>query len=187
MRVLGIAGYSGSGKTTLLVRLLPALRAHGLVVATVKHTHHRFDPWPEGHPAAAWRAAGAREVLWTDPRTRLLQHELRDENEPPFEALYGLIGPVDLLLIEGYKFSTLEKIEVHRRETGAPLLAAHDPLVIAMATDAGHRPTALPGGRDLPIFSVDDVTAIAAFIAARGRAATATPEVKAARHAAIER
>lgn len=187
MRVLGIAGYSGSGKTTLLVRLLPALRAHGLVVATVKHTHHRFDPWPEGHHAAAWRAAGAREILWTDPRSRLLHHELRNEAEPPIETLHSLIGPADLLLIEGYKFSTLEKIEVHRRETGAPLLAANDPLVIALATDAGHRPLALPAGRDLPIFSVDDVAALAAFIAARGRAATVTPDVRVTLHAAIER
>lgn len=187
MRVLGIAGYSGSGKTTLLVRLLPALRAHGLVVATAKHAHHGFDPLPDDHPAADWRAAGAREILWTDPRSRLLQHELRDEPEPPLEALYGLIGPVDLLLVEGYKFSAHEKIEVHRRATKAPLLAPNDPLVIALATDGGHRPDALPAGRDLPIFSVDDVAQIAAFIAARGHATAATPEARVARHATIER
>jgi molybdopterin-guanine dinucleotide biosynthesis protein B len=172
MRRLGIAGYSGSGKTTLIVRLLPLLRARGLEVATAKHAHHGFDPLPDGHPAAAWRAAGAREVLWDDPGSALHLHELRGENEPPLEALLPLIAPVDLLLIEGYKFGPHEKIEVFRSASREPPLATLDPRVVALVTDGG-RPATLPAGRDLPIYSLNDVDAIAAFIVERcGRGRT---------------
>ncbi|TMG92311.1 MAG: molybdopterin-guanine dinucleotide biosynthesis protein MobB, partial [Betaproteobacteria bacterium] len=43
MRAFGFAGWSGSGKTTLVERLIPQLRAKGLVVSLVKHAHHEFD------------------------------------------------------------------------------------------------------------------------------------------------
>jgi len=40
MHVVAIVGHQGSGKTTLIERLIPALKARGLRVSTVKHTHH---------------------------------------------------------------------------------------------------------------------------------------------------
>ncbi len=39
MKVFGVAGRSGMGKTTLLERLIPALRARGLRVSLIKHSH----------------------------------------------------------------------------------------------------------------------------------------------------
>lgn len=186
MRVLGIAGYSGSGKTTLLVRLVPLLRAHGLTVATAKHAHHGFDPLPENHPAASWRAAGAREIVWSDPRSRLLLHELKGAPEPALEELYRHIGRVDLLLIEGYKFGAHEKIEVYRRDNGSPPLAARDPRVIALATD-DERAAGLLAERRLPIFAINDVRGIAAFIARRCHPDPDTTEPELAGHATAER
>ena len=67
MQRFGITGLSDSGKTTLVCRLLPRLRERGLRVATVKHAHHGFDLLPEGHPAHAWRAAGARDIVLAVP------------------------------------------------------------------------------------------------------------------------
>jgi molybdopterin-guanine dinucleotide biosynthesis protein B len=170
VRVLGIAGYSGSGKTTLIVRLLPLLRGAGLEVATLKHAHHRFDVLPEAHASQAWRAAGARELLLDNGRTTLLLHELRGAPEPPLEAVLSKLAPVDLLLIEGYKFGPHPKLEVYRVENDTPLLAASDRQVIALATDCG-RPSGLPVARRLPIFSLDDVPGLAAFISAFARGA----------------
>jgi len=63
VRRFGVTGLSDSGKTTLVCRLLPRLRARGLRVATVKHAHHGFDLLPAGHPAHAWRAAGAKDIV----------------------------------------------------------------------------------------------------------------------------
>jgi molybdopterin-guanine dinucleotide biosynthesis protein B len=165
MRVLGIAGFSGSGKTTLVIRLLPHLAAGGLEVATLKHVHHDFDPLPSGHASQDWRAAGAREIVLAGPKRRMLLHELRGEPEPAIETVLPLLSPVDLLLIEGYKFGPHDKLEVFRRDNGSPLLAASDPRVIALMTDCG-RPGGLPPERDLPIFAIDDVATIAGFIAA---------------------
>ena len=64
MKVLGIVGRKDSGKTHLVVRLVGELRARGLVVSTVKHTHHHdieFDV--PGKDSWRHRQAGASEVL----------------------------------------------------------------------------------------------------------------------------
>lgn len=163
MRVLGIAGYSGSGKTTLVTRILPLLKTRGLEVATLKHAHHSFDPLPDGHHAAQWRAAGAREIMLVNAKRQLLVHELRGDPEPPMDAMLARLSPVDLVLIEGYKSGTHDKIEVYRQANHSPLLAASDARVIALATDCG-RPDGLPPERALPIFDLNDSAAIAAFV-----------------------
>ena len=43
MRVFGIAGHSGMGKTTLLEYILPELKARGLTVSLIKHSHKDLD------------------------------------------------------------------------------------------------------------------------------------------------
>ncbi len=164
MRILGIAGFSGSGKTTLLTGILPLLTARGLEVATLKHAHHGFDPLPVNHASQDWRIAGAREIVLAAPERYLLLHELRGEPEPAFEAVLPLLSPIDLLLIEGYKFAEHDKIEVFRHDKGAPLLAATDGRVIALVTDCG-RPAGLPAARAIPIFEIDDIVSIARFVA----------------------
>ena len=67
-----------------------------------------------------------------------------------------------MALVEGYKSAPIAKIEVRRRAspTQEPL-AAHDDHVIAVVAD--HVTDA--GG--LPLFDLDDVEGIAAFIAGR--------------------
>ena len=52
--VFGIAGRSGSGKTTLIEAMLPPLRARGLAVSVIKHSHHDFEMEPPGRTARAF-------------------------------------------------------------------------------------------------------------------------------------
>jgi molybdopterin-guanine dinucleotide biosynthesis protein B len=165
MHIFGIAGWSGSGKTTLLRRLLPELTRRGLEVATMKYTHHRFDLFPPDHEVTAWRDAGAHEVLYVSDRRWALLHELEGEAEPPLEALYEQFSGVDLLLIEGFKRHAHAKLEVHRSETGQPLLAAEDDWVVAVASDSG-RPASLPPNRDIMVLDLNDIPAIADFVVA---------------------
>jgi molybdopterin-guanine dinucleotide biosynthesis adapter protein len=158
MQVFGLAGWSGSGKTTLLVRLLPVLIARGLTVSTVKHAHHAFDIDQPGKDSRRHREAGASEVMAASANRWALMHEHRGAAEPPLAALLQHMSPVDLVLVEGFKGETHAKLEVHRTVMGKPLLCKDDPSIVALASDA---PLA---GLAIPVFALDDVSAIAAFI-----------------------
>ena len=163
MQRFGVTGLSDSGKTTLVCRLLPRLRSRGLRVATVKHAHHGFDLLPKGHPAQAWRAAGARDIVLAAPDRFAHLRETGDDGEPPLDRLLARMEPVDLVLIEGYKRGGHDKIEVRRGAGKAPLLAAADPTVVAIASDRPV-PAAASLGRAVPVFDIDDVAAIASFV-----------------------
>jgi molybdopterin-guanine dinucleotide biosynthesis protein B len=160
MKIFGLAGWSGSGKTTLMIRLIPALVARGLSGSTIKHAHSGFDVDQPGKDSYAHRAAGAREVLVSSAARFALMHELRGAPEPSVEDLVARMSPVDLLLIEGFKHHAHDKLEVHRPAVGKPLLAPADPRVVAVASDSR-----LEGLR-VPVLPIDDVAAIAAFVAA---------------------
>jgi molybdopterin-guanine dinucleotide biosynthesis protein B len=136
LKLLGIAGYSGSGKTTLLEKVIPLLKQHGLRISVIKHAHHDFDIDRPGKDSFRHREAGANEVMIASGHRWALMHELRQETEPSFEELCVRLSPCDLVLIEGYKFSPIPKLEVHRKETGHPLLHPKDPYIIAVATDS---------------------------------------------------
>lgn len=160
MRIFGIAGWSGSGKTTLIAKLIPEFTARGLQVSTIKHSSHVFEIDKPGKDSHTHRLAGAREVLVSSARRWALIHENRDGPEAELDDLIARMTPVDLLLIEGFKSYPHAKIEVYREANGKPLLAASDPRIVAVASDV-----ALPSLR-VPRFDIDDVSAIAAFIAA---------------------
>ena len=157
MRVIGLAGWSGAGKTTLICKLLPALRARGLAVSTVKHAHHDFDIDRPGKDSFLHREAGAREVLVASGRRWALMHELRDEAEPDLAVLLGKLGACDLVLVEGFKRDRHVKLEVHRAGNAKPFLFPDDRDIVALASDAPPPPfVASP-----PCLPLDDVEAIA--------------------------
>jgi molybdopterin-guanine dinucleotide biosynthesis protein MobB len=158
MKVFGIVGWKNSGKTTLLVRLIEHLTAAGHRVSTVKHAHHAVDLDQPGKDSWRHREAGATEVVLATARRWAVIHELRDEPEPPLEALLDRLSAVDLVLVEGFKRFPHPKIEVHRRERGTPLLAREDPTIAAVASDEPFPDLGLPQ------FALDDVPGIARFI-----------------------
>ncbi|HEX5046761.1 MAG TPA: molybdopterin-guanine dinucleotide biosynthesis protein B [Gammaproteobacteria bacterium] len=164
MRVIGLAGWSGSGKTTLLVKLLPALRARGRTVSTLKHAHHAFDIDTPGKDSHNHRLAGASEVLVSSARRWALMHELRGEREPTLAELVPRFSPVDLVIVEGFKAETHAKLEVHRAAVGKPLLHPNDPHIVALASDVR------PPGVALPFADLDDVEAIADLVDELARA-----------------
>jgi molybdopterin-guanine dinucleotide biosynthesis protein B len=156
--VIGLAGWSGSGKTTLLTKLIPVLIARGYSVSTVKHAHHEFDVDKPGKDSHSHRLAGAREVLVSSARRWALMHELRGEAEPTLRELVAHLGPVDFVIVEGFKTERHSKIEVHRSEVGKPLLYPDDPNIFAIASDAP------PKGTRLPTANLDDIEAIANLV-----------------------
>jgi molybdopterin-guanine dinucleotide biosynthesis adapter protein len=158
VRVIGLAGWSGSGKTTLLKKLLPVLISRGRSVSTVKHAHHEFDVDKPGKDSYEHRLAGAREVLISSARRWALMHELRTEAEPTLAELVSRLGPVDLVIVEGFKAERHAKLEVHRDAVGKPWLYPTDPNIVAIASDAP------PKGTHLPAADLDDIEGIANLV-----------------------
>ena len=117
MRIFGFAGWSGSGKTTLIEQLIPRFVGHGLTVSLIKHAHHTFDVDHPGKDSYRHRNAGAAEILVTSSRRWVLMHELRGSHEPSFDEQVKRISPCDLLLVEGFKFAPIPKLEVWRQES----------------------------------------------------------------------
>ena len=157
-KVLGIAGPSGSGKTTLIEKVVPILVATGLRVSTVKHVHHEVEIDVPGKDSYEHRAAGAREVMISSTYRWALMHELKGDNEPSLSDLISRMSPVDLLLVEGFKWEAHPKLEVHRPSVGKPLLQPGDRHIVAVASD-----TKLEG-LGVPQLDLSDVAAIADFI-----------------------
>ena len=164
MKTFGFAGWSGSGKTTLIERLIPRFVKRGLRVSLVKHAHHTFDVDQPGKDSHRHRVAGATEVLVTSSRRWVLIHELRGEHEPPFEEQLKHLAPCDLLIVEGFKYAPIPKIEVWRARTGEPLLHPNDPHIVAIATDAQIE-------TPFPVLDLNNADAVAAFMSAHLRLA----------------
>jgi len=87
-------------------------------------------------------------------------HEVVDAPEPELAELLAKLAPVDLVLVEGFKQHGHAKIEVHRAETGATVIAENDATIRAMASDISHR------ALDIPSFDLNDTGTIADFILA---------------------
>ena len=158
-RVFGITGWKNSGKTTLTERLVAELTQRGWTVSTVKHAHHAFDIDREGTDSFRHRRAGAREVAIVSGRRWALMHELREEAEPPLDAILARLAPCDLVLVEGYKREGHRKIETRRLEgRSRDPLSANDPSIVAIASDYA------VDDEKVPAFDLDDVAGIADFI-----------------------
>jgi molybdopterin-guanine dinucleotide biosynthesis protein B len=162
MKVFGLAGYSGSGKTTLLEALIPRLNAAGLSVSLIKHAHHRFDIDQPGKDSYRLREAGCSEVLLVSDHRWVLMHELRGAAEPSLEEQIARFSECDLVLVEGFKQTSIPKLEVHRPSVGQPLIAGSGvETIVAVATD---EPDLIAQQTGLPTLDLNDRDAIADFI-----------------------
>ena len=162
--VIGIAGWKNSGKTTLAVKVIGELTRRGYRVASVKHAHHEADIDHPDTDTFRHRAAGASEVaLVTGVRWALI-HELREEAEPTLADVLGKLAPADIVIVEGYKWEAIPKIEVRRQAASRKgPMAPDDPHIVAVATDSPAT------GEAVPLFNLDYIAAIADFIVSHCR------------------
>jgi molybdopterin-guanine dinucleotide biosynthesis protein B len=158
LKVLGLAGWSGAGKTTLLAKLIPELIRRGITVSTMKHAHHAFDVDTPGKDSYIHREAGATEVLVASGHRWALMHEHRGAPEPDSKTLMKHMSDVDLLLVEGFKRESHDKLEIYREANGKPLLATDDPNIVAVLVDGPTPET------KLPVIDLNDIGDIADFV-----------------------
>lgn len=141
--ILGVVGWSGSGKTTLLEYLIRELVSLGKTINLVKHSHHDVILEPAHKDSARLRRAGAAQVLLASPFRYAIVNELKEKSEPSLEDLLQKMDVADLTLVEGYKWSSISKLEVYRPSLGKPAIYTEDQHVVAVASDVG-RPIACP-------------------------------------------
>jgi len=153
---------SGTGKTTLVIKLITELTRRGWTVGALKHDAHRFQVDKEGKDSWRMTQAGAAITAVSSPEQTAVME--RHELPPPAEELLKPFGgKVDMVLTEGFKRSSLPKIEAHRAELNRPLLCRgdfDDPALIAVASDVKLQ-------LDVPCFDLNNEMALADFIEER--------------------
>lgn len=162
--VVSIVAKSGTGKTTLLEKLIAEMKFRGYRVGAVKHDAHSFSIDHEGKDSWRLTQAGADTMLITSPaQIAMVKKNTRDEEIPLAESIATYFGDVDIVLTEGFKRSTMPKIEVHRRERSQTLLCRgqeQDPSLFAVASD-------VPLELDVPVFDINDAKGLCDLIESR--------------------
>jgi len=118
MRILTVIGRKNAGKTTLTVALAAELIRRGRRIMTIKHGHHPADVYRAGSDTYRHFHEGrAERTLIAAPTLRVLFERTPDDYDPVALARRYMDG-ADLVLCEGFKQSSLPKIEVWRRAIG---------------------------------------------------------------------
>ncbi len=141
--VLGFAAFSGVGKTSLMTKVITKLTQKGLQVAVIKHAHHEFDIDKKGKDSYKHKKAGAQQVLLVSDKRSALMTEHIDNKPPDFVALLAMLDTrtIDLILVEGCKYTKVKKIELQRIELNHPALYPDDKNIIALASNDLKQPT----------------------------------------------
>ena len=162
--VVSIVAKSGTGKTTLLEKLIAEMKQRGFFVGVIKHDTHRFNIDHEGKDSWRLTQAGADTMLVTSPEKLAMVKQYKKDQEPTLsETVATYCGDVDIVLTEGFKKSTMPKIEVHRHERSEKLLCRgeeQDPTLIAVASDS-------PLVVDVPLYDINDAKGLCDLIVER--------------------
>lgn len=105
--IIGIISFGrNKGKTTLIEQVTKRMTSQRLTVATIKHVHSSFDTPHKD----TWRhlQSGASFTVATTPREIVV---IKPSDNPTLqEALDSIPKKPVLLLVEGYKHSTIPKV-----------------------------------------------------------------------------
>ena len=132
-KVINIVGdKSNVGKTFVMEGIIKELKRRGLSVATIKHDIHGFDIDKKGKDTYKHREAGSETVIISSPKRFALIKEVKEEI--PLEKIINLAKDKDVILVEGYKKSTLRKIEVYKKGFSDRIISPKEKL-IAISSD----------------------------------------------------
>ena len=154
-----IAASSDSGKTTLIEKVVRIMKERGLRVAVVKHASKGFELDRPGKDSWRFREAGADAVVLVGPDRMALMKVIYQE--PSQQEIEEIVGSADIVIREGFKRDTLNKIEVFRSGiSGTQPLCFTDPSIKALVSSS-------PVNVSIPCFDWNDAATIADFIATK--------------------
>ena len=135
-RAISIVGEcSNVGKTTLIKHLLEIFSKEGLKVGVVKHHHKEFDFDRKGKDSFIFSKSGASCVKMVSPNRVITIENLNYE-----KSLYDVLETMtdyDFVLVEGYKWENLDRIEVYRTGYSTKIISDKEKL-IAIVSDLKH-------------------------------------------------
>ena len=159
IKAVSFVAKSNTGKTTLLEKVIADLKGRGYRVGVIKHDAHQFDIDHPGKDSYRLSAAGADTMLIASPEKLAIVK--KHQASPPIEELIeSYFQDVDIVLTEGFKQSSMPKLEVHRKERSHTLLSRgeqHDPTLLAVVSDE-------PLELDVPVLDLNDAAQVARFI-----------------------
>ena len=136
-----VSRRSGTGKTTLLTAVLKCLKGRGYRVGTVKHSRHEIVFDMEGKDSARHVEAGSDVTVVAGPG---IMGTVRRVDEPSFrDALVEASKTTDIVLVEGFKGSSLPKIEVFRSD--------HSQLPLWLENEEGVEKDIIAVASDVPL------------------------------------
>lgn len=159
IKAVSFVAKSGTGKTTLLEKVIACLKERGHRVGVIKHDAHRFDIDHPGKDSYRLTAAGADTMLISSP-DKLALVKKHAESPPIEDLLSTYFTDVDIVLTEGFKKSSMPKIELHRKERSETLLCrgeVNDPTLVAVASDEWL-------DLDVPVLDLNNAEEVAGFI-----------------------
>lgn len=160
--LVGFVARSGTGKTSLITKIIPMLREKHIRVAVIKHSHHDFDIDIPGKDSYEIRKAGAIQTIIASPHRIASILELKNPAmEPDLEECISQVHnrDIDLILVEGFKYASFPKIEIHRESVCNEYFYSTDDSIIALVTDVAHDPEC-----PLPILDLNTPSQIMDFI-----------------------
>lgn len=122
-----VSECSNVGKTTLIEGLIKELKLKGYSVGTIKHDAHEFEIDKKGKDTYRHRMAGADTIIISSKKRMAMIKELEDEI--PLEKLIAMMEDKDFIIVEGYKKSSLKKIEVFREGISKNIITPKDKLI----------------------------------------------------------
>lgn len=135
-KAISIVGEcSNVGKTTLIKNLLKIFSKEGLKVGVVKHHHREFDFDREGKDSYIFSQSGASCVKMVSPNRVITVEKLNYEKS--LNDVLKTMTEYDFVLVEGYKWEKLDRIEIYRTGYSTKIISEREKL-IAIVSDKEH-------------------------------------------------
>ncbi len=129
--VFCVSGVKNSGKTTLITKLIKVLKEEGYRIGVIKHDGHEFEIDVPGTDTYKHRQAGSdTTIIYSETKFAVMKNWQKVQ----IEELLEYVKDIDVVIIEGMKYSTYPKIEVVRKEQSqAPV--CDERYLLAIATN----------------------------------------------------
>lgn len=118
--LLGVAGFSNQGKTELVSRIASEFSAKGYEVVTIKHAHEG-NQLSAGKDTTRHLEAGAKFSIAVSPDGSAIYSQ-EGSLESSLELANRISSP-DIILVEGFKGSSIPKIVLGNAEAKGKIIA----------------------------------------------------------------